>query len=177
MTRYRFELAGTWDGSALRPEERTTIELRLGEPVEVLLEATAYGDPPPPAPPGRCDALWNHEVVELFVLGRDERYLELELGPHGHWLALHLEGRRRIVASELALDYHVRRDGDRWHGRARFERALLPPDPRAANAYAIHGTGEARRHLAWQPVPGDVPDFHRLEHFAPLERARRPDRD
>lgn len=179
MSRYRFEIAGAWDGGALRPDERATIELRLGEPgatVEVRVEATRYGDPPPPAPPGRCDGLWNHEVVELFVLGRDERYLELELGPHGHWLALALAGRRRIVASDLALDYQARLEEGHWRGRARFSSAWLPPEPWSANAYAIHGTGEGRRHLAWQPVPGDAPDFHRLECFAPLDRARAPER-
>ena len=48
----------------------------------------------------------------------------------------------------------------------------LPPGLAAANAYAIHGEGSARRYLAWTPVPGPAPDFHRLEYFAPLEQAR-----
>ncbi len=37
-----------------------------------------------------------------------------------------------------------------------------------ANLYAIHGVGTARRHLAMTPVPGEAPDFHRLEYFARL---------
>jgi len=177
MTRYRFEIGGTWDGGPLLPGEHARIDLTLGEPVQVELEATAYGDPPPRSPAGRCDGLWNHEVVELFLLGSDARYLELEFGPHGHWLALRLEGRRRLVVSDLALDYAAQREGDRWTACARFPSALLPPEPTAANAYAIHGPAQARRHLAWRPVPGNGPDFHRLEHFAPLARARRPASD
>ncbi|MEZ4331518.1 MAG: hypothetical protein R3F35_07175 [Myxococcota bacterium] len=175
MTRYRFEIGGSWDGGPLLPGERARIELTLGEPVRIGIEATAYGDAPPPAPPGRCDGLWNHEVVELFLLGSGERYLELEFGPHGHWLALRLEGRRRLVTSDLALDYAARREGDRWTARASFASALLPPEPTAANAFAIHGPAAARRYLAWQPVPGEAPDFHRLALFAPLARARRPE--
>ena len=32
--------------------------------------------------------LWDYEVVELFLLNSDtEEYLELEFGPHGHYLA------------------------------------------------------------------------------------------
>ena len=36
---------------------------------------------------------------------------------------------------------------------------------------ADKGVGDARRHLAWHPVPGPRPDFHRLELFPPIERA------
>jgi hypothetical protein len=50
-------------------------------------------------------------------------------------------------------------------GTAWLPRALLPPPPHRINAYSIHGAGDARRYLAWEPVPGEVPDFHRLERF------------
>ncbi len=172
MDRFRFELRGTWNGEPLRPEEYGRVELRLGDAIEVEIEATSYGDPPPPGPPGRLDGLWNYEVVELFLLGEGDRYLELELGPHGHSLALALEGRRRVVASDIPVDYRVERRGPRWHGHARLAIAWLPPDLCAANAYAIHGLGETRRYLAWSAVPGPAPDFHRLELFAPLRLAR-----
>ncbi len=172
MDRFRFELRRTWNDEPLRPDERVRLELRLGPAIEVEVEASFHGDPPPSAPPGRCERLWEFEVVELFLLGRDEQYLELELGPHGHFLALRLAGRRRVVADDLPVEYAAERHGARWLGRARARVADLPPGLVAANAYAIHGQGAARRHLAWTPVPGPAPDFHRLEHFAPLERAR-----
>jgi hypothetical protein len=35
--------------------------------------------------------LCNHDVVELFLLGKDERYLQPEIGPYGHYLVLQLK--------------------------------------------------------------------------------------
>jgi hypothetical protein len=104
-------------------------------------------------------------VVELFLLGRAERYLELELGPHGHYLALRLEGRRRVAEAGLAIAFETVRQGASWHGRAVVPARYLPPEVERGNAYAIHGQGAARRYLACFPVPGPEPDFHRLEHF------------
>ena len=178
MECFRFEVRQSWNGGPLRRNEFARIELRIGAPgggaLEVEIEATDYGDPAPATCPGRCDGLWNFEVVELFLLGDGDRYLELEFGPHGHFLALTLEGRRRIVPSDLAVEFTAERRGPRWHGRARVPLGGLPPGLRAANAYAIHGEGEARRYLAWAPVPGAQPDFHRLECFPALARAQRP---
>ena len=140
----------------------------MGEAIEVEIEATDYGDPAPPSSPGRLDGLWNFEVVELFLLGRDDRYLELEFGPHGHYLALSLAGRRQLVTSDIAVEFEAERRGSRWHGRARIALEHLPPGLRAANAYAIHGQAAERRHLAWHAVPGPAPDFHRLDLFPAL---------
>jgi hypothetical protein len=171
VDRHRFEIRSGWDGAALRDDEWAWIEIAIGDALEVTLEASFHSDPAPAVPPGRCFGLWDHEVVELFLLGEADRYLELEFGPHGHWLALQLAGRRQIVDRDVALEFEAQRSGARWRGRARVPRAQLPPGLFAANAYAIHGTGAGRRHLAWQPVPGPQPDFHRLECFAPLARA------
>lgn len=43
--------------------------------LEVLVEAPFFDDPPPPTGSrGRpCDGLWDHEVVELFLLGEQDR--------------------------------------------------------------------------------------------------------
>jgi hypothetical protein len=172
VTRFRFEIRGTWDGDPLAAGELARIELSIGDALELEIDATDFGDPPPPTPPGRCDGLWNFEVVELFLLGQGDHYLELELGPHGHWLALRLAGRRQVADAALAIEFEARRERGRWHGRARAPLEFLPPGLRAANAYAIHGLGERRRHLAWHPVPGRAPDFHRLELFPALERAQ-----
>ena len=60
----------------------------------------------------------------------------------------------------------VERRGGRWRGHARLGLDLLPPPPLRLNAFALHGTGEARRHLAAIPVPGPTPDFHRLALFS-----------
>jgi hypothetical protein len=163
-----------WNGQAAMAHEIVHMELRPGPTgVEVAVEAPFHGDPGPPAPPGVLDGLWEHEVVELFLLGDGDRYLEVELGPHGHHLVLELHGRRQPTRRGLPLEFEVGRDeAGRWSGLARLPWTYLPAGALRANAYAIHGVGAERRYLAWAPVPGDGPDFHRLEHFRPLSLSR-----
>ena len=160
----------TWDGATATTEERVSVWL-VGRPghLELHVDAPLHGDPAPTTSAGPCWGLWEHEVVELFVLGRDQSYLEVELGPYGHHLVLKLRGRRNVVARELPMDYRVRREGERWRGRAVLPREWLPTGPHAVNATAIHGQGESRRYLVYAPMPGPAPDFHRLEHYVPVE--------
>ena len=80
----------------------------------VDIEAPLHDDAPPLGAAGSWDGLWDFEVVELFLLGSRERYLELECGPHGHYLVLQLQGPRQVRERGLALDYRVERTGDRW---------------------------------------------------------------
>jgi len=164
----------TWDGQPIDADERARVTLEQSrEGLRVEVHASFHGDPPPPNPPGSTDRLWEYEVVELFLLGTEQQYLELELGPHGHYLALRLRGPRNLEESGLALEYQARLKGDRWTGRAQLPSSYLPASylasgPTAANAYAIHGQGSRRRYLAAHPVPGPHPDFHRLGCFRPL---------
>jgi hypothetical protein len=137
--------------------------------LEVRVDAPYHADPAPPGPPGSTDRLWEHEVVEVFVAGAQENYLELELGPHGHFLLLLLRRRREVDRQGIAVAYEAQIERGRWRGRAVVPVALLPPGPHALNAYAIHGREPGRRYLAWSPVPGPAPDFHRLECFAPVD--------
>lgn len=54
----------------------------------------------------------------------------------------------------------------------------FPPGITKFNAYAIHGVGDDRKYEALFPVPGEFPDFHRLEHFQPIDFTRlRPDNE
>ncbi len=159
----------TWDGVPIPDAETARAHLELAsDHLMIDVEAPSHDDPPPPGAPGPTDQLWNHEVVEVFIAGRGDAppiYTEVELSPHGHHLVLLLEGVRRVVRQGLPLDYRVTRAGGRWRGRARLARELLPPPPHRVNAYAIHGRGGDRRYLAAYPVPGEAPDFHRLEFF------------
>jgi len=161
------QIRSTWCGEVARPEEWAELELGAqGEDLVVSVTAPWHGDPSPPGPPGSHPGLWEFEVVELFVAGAGDRYLELEFGPHGHYLALGFEGERRLLRSDLVLEgYRVRRDGPRWRARAVIPATWLPLGLDRANAYAIHGVGAARRHLAMQPIPGAAPDFHRIDRF------------
>lgn len=167
--RARFDVTCDWQGAPAPPGEHASVTLIADGPnVIVEVDAPWFGDPPPPPPAGPRDGLWDYEVVELMLLGDDDRYLELELGPHGHHLALLLHGRRRAVARALPLLVDTVIDGARWRARATLPSRWLPWGLRAANAYAMHGVASGRRHLAWRAVPGAEPDFHRLEHFGAL---------
>ena len=159
----------TWDGQPAEPTEQALVGLqRLGSGLMLRIEAPDHGDPAPPGPAGHTPGLWDHEVVELFLCGPGQRYLEVELGPHGHHLVLLLDGVRQPVDSPAALDVTWAHGPRRWTAQARLPASWLPPRPWRANAYAIHGTGDARRYLAATPVPGDGPDFHRIDLFPPL---------
>ena len=46
------------------------------------------------------------QVVEAFFLNSvTSQYLEVEFGPHGHYLALLLDGKRNAIKTDLRLEY------------------------------------------------------------------------
>ena len=168
----------TWDGRAVPQVEAATVSVRCDDRGLLLeIDAPYWDDPRPDGPPGSFDGLWEHEVVEVFVLGTGdgEQYTEVEVGPHGHHLVLRLEGPRNVVGSGLPLDVTaaISPDGTRWTARALLAPDHLPPPPHRFNAYAIHGVGAQRRYLAWIPTGGTSPDFHRLEVFGQLPEGTR----
>lgn len=169
------EIGFTWDGIPISDDERVRLVIqKTGEALEIVVEAPYHGDPPPPGEPGPTPALWEHEVVEVFLTGlapagHPTPYLEVELSPHGHHLVLDLHGVRNPIREQLEIRYTASIDGDRWRGEALIPWKYLPARPNRFNCYAIHGT-EPRRYLAMTPVPGPQPDFHRLERFTALPR-------
>lgn len=164
----------TWDGAPALPGERVALDvIASADGLLVRVDAPHHADPAPPSPPGRCEGLWEYEVVELFLLGSGERYLEIEVGPQGHFLVLELDGRRRRARSDVPIQLSCARRGARWFAELRVARCELPPGARAWNAYALHGAGAQRRYLAFEPVPGERPDFHRLECFPALPESLR----
>jgi hypothetical protein len=160
-----FEVAHTWDGVPVDASERVAVTL-VGEPdaIVVVVEAPYHADPPPPGPPGSHEGLWEYEVVELFIAGPADPYVEIELGPHGHFLVLRLHGVRNAIERSVPIAYTATIEGRRWRGVARVPRGLLPVGPHRANAYAIHGNS-ARRYLCATPLPGARPDFHQPARF------------
>jgi hypothetical protein len=155
-----------WDGAPVPAEEVATMTLEVaGTNLSVEVSAPFHGDPPPQAPAGSTDGLWNYELVELFLFADGERYLELELGPHGHHLVLLFTGVRQVLRRIESVDYRARVELERrrWHGRLDLPIHLVPKWTSHLNAHALHGEGAARRYLSAWPSSGARPDFHRRE--------------
>ncbi|XP_032810922.2 UPF0462 protein C4orf33 homolog isoform X1 [Petromyzon marinus] len=170
------QIVNTWDGEPVNHDPMVMSLRPHPEGLGLQLGVTApfFNDPPAPhSDPGQpCHQLWDYEVVEMFFLNDQmEKYLEVELCPHGQHLVLLLDGRRKIWKDDLLLDFEVMPLEDecngvrRWQGHALVPWRYLPPGVCKFNAYAIHGSGEARVYEAFFPVPkhkvqpGMQPDF------------------
>ncbi len=160
-----------WNGAAISARHWITIHLiDRGDAVEIRVHAPLYGSPlPPTGPVGPTDALWTHEVVEVFFFGANDQYTEIELAPSGHHLVLQLNGIRNPVATKLEIQFESTVHSVNWTGTAHIPKALLPPGPHRVNATAIHGEDEHRRYLSWIRLPGDAPDFHQPDCSLPLQ--------
>ena len=156
-----------WNGDPAPAQDWITLHLILDEGgLTIRVDAPFYGDPvAPEAPVGSIDKLWEHEVVEVFLLGDDEHYTEIEMAPSGHYLVLQLQGVRNPVRTELPLNFKAEIQGNRWRGEAVIDRNLLPLGSLKMNATAIHGSGLDRSYLSWIPLAGDAPDFHQIDRF------------
>jgi hypothetical protein len=169
-----------WDGRPVPVDHHARFELELTDDALCLkLDAPWFDDPLPAALPGSVERLWEYEVAELFIAGAGDddsvAYLELELGPGGHYLVLQLDGVRRVRRSGLPIEYRVLErvpgspDGPgRYRAEVRVPREYLPATACRANAYLIHGVGDARCYHAHAPVPGAAPDFHQPARFVPI---------
>eukprot|EP00055_Hartaetosiga_balthica_P007842 m.27699 g.27699 ORF g.27699 m.27699 type:complete len:241 (-) comp5970_c0_seq1:157-879(-) len=171
MSTHSFVISTGWNNAPLSEKDHVNLMLS-SDPngIHVSFTAPFYNDKKPDHPPGSMMHLWDYEVVEIFFLGKDNKYLEIELGPHGHYLGLELEGVRNVVKQELPLDVTLDHlDDGMWHSSVVIPRSYLPKDIEKFNAYSIHGEGENRRYNALFPVTtsdsDNQPDFHKLEWF------------
>lgn len=142
-----------------------------GKDLHIKVQAPFYDDPHinDTVPKGSMDKLWEYEVVEVFLLGSDEHYLEIEFGPRGQYLLLQLHGYRNVVKSPLYIDhYSAEINNKEWSGSYIIPSTYLPSNLCKFNAYAIHGTDDERQYLSLFPTPFGKykdPDFHRLDYF------------
>ena len=173
------EIGLEWGGRSLeRPWAQVGLSLS-SDYLLLQLSALWTQAPPPGPPPGPLWALWEQEVIECFIVGEGGHYLELELGPFGHHLAIYLSGVRSPERWCLPVDLRCERATEaeglgRWRAEARVARALLPP-PRSShttsadhyrvNAFACHQLKGHPRYLLASPLEGGRPDFHQPERF------------
>lgn len=158
-----------WDGTKAESNEWAEVAFtQTASGIAVEVNAQYHGDPIPAHPPGSTDELWNYEVVELFVANECGEYLEMEIGPHGHYLALLFSGMRKLARRDIVLSCQTTIHGSMWKATAHVDQSCLPLNISRANAYAIHGEEGSRRFLAAFPLPGTRPDFHQPHFFKPL---------
>ena len=95
-----FTISSRWDGEKLEGKSWVTLSLLAGreQSVEVRVEGPFHGDP---RPRGGAVApslhLSDYESVEMFFLNAREQYLEVQLGPYGHYQVILLHGRRNVI--------------------------------------------------------------------------------
>ncbi|CAH3046261.1 unnamed protein product, partial [Pocillopora meandrina] len=152
-----FSITTTWNGN---PVKHSPVVFRVGAAddtsVRVDVSGPLFNDPGPPpvASGGACPELWEYEVAEIFFLGDKDKYLEVELCPHGQHLVLLLNGTRNMMKDKLALKYTANTDdvNKTWKGTAIIPLEYFPPDVTKINAYAIHGSGDERQYEALYPA-------------------------
>ncbi len=172
---------------------KVTLEYHGGDKIHLSLSAPWLQNPSPSSPSGRLWGLWEHEVVEVFISGPEESYLELEFGPFGHYLALGFRGRRQLVTEDYqinALSFWRDRKGARspqgeqerpnrgqrlfWGAHCELNLSTLPPPYRAqpsgwgVNAFWCFDsikTESARFYCCASPLPGSSPNFHQPQYF------------
>lgn len=147
--------------------------------LHIHLDAPWFCNPPPPSPSGSLWGLWEYEVFELFILGDEGRYLEIEFGPYGHFLVLELSGPREISRKDLTLnELNIERVSDlssarmMWSVEANVPLDLLPEaiDVEGVphwglNAFWCFDKENERKYWNAFPLPGDQPNFHQPDHF------------
>ncbi|XP_070554807.1 UPF0462 protein C4orf33 homolog [Ptychodera flava] len=184
METLTFQIKTQWNSI---PIDHQPVVIRLSRNhdnnhINLEVDSPFFNDPA--APVGQVgkpfQQLWDYEGMPVHFIyscgsvfsSRDNKYLEVELCPHGQHLVLALNGFRKVMTDELPLDFKATISGNTWHGSAEIPMEYFPPNTRKFNAYAIHGSADKRIYEALYPAPHDKhsqPDFHRLEYFQAVE--------
>ena len=167
-----FTVNKMWDGSPCG-DERLHVEVWITKKesgLNVRVHATILDDQKVPNAPvdSRFDGLWDYDVVELFFVGTDGKYTEVEIGAGGHFLVLAFDD-VRVRANDFAGREFDHRHGGAtpgtWQTQMTIPWDVLPATITKMNAFAIMGG----THLALSAVPGTQPDFHQPATFPEAE--------
>jgi hypothetical protein len=162
-----FTINKTWNGEPAPEALHTEVWLtERDRGLEIRVHAPVYPNQRLPEAPhdSRVNGLWEYDVVEVFLVGADGKYLEVELGPGGHWLVLGFDGVRQRSSDYADLKPDHRNSSaveGTWQSIITIPWELVPRPLARLNAFVIAG-GE---HLAMSPVPGAAPDFHQPAAF------------
>lgn len=155
-----------WDGTQISTQDEVHVHIeRLPSGLSLEIDAPYYGDVAPEQPACSLWGLWNYEVVEIFLVGADGRYLEAEFGPHGHHLLLWLDAPRNIVQKHLPVSFRSSIVEKRWYGSVHIDASILPEKIVKWNLFSIHGQDTHRVYQCMQPLGTAQPDFHQPHRF------------
>ncbi len=119
------------------------------------------------------EGLWNGDVAELFIKGKDGRYQELNLSPSGAWWSMTLSEYRKRESSPRRphLVHLLSTVGEScWEVVAAFQRRSLDVDLSAS--CRVHVTGmwyhPEPTFLSSRPPHGVEPDYHHAQCFEPV---------
>lgn len=166
----RLVVENQWNGEkSPRPDVRAEVSFEQVEGgMAVKASMPRREDEKVPDAPARTrvENLWEYDVVELFLVGDDGKYLEIELGPGGHYLILGFDGVRRRSDGHIGLDPHIemKKDDRSWSSSCLLPPSIVPTPLKAVNAFVI----ASGLYLAAFPVPGEKPDFHQPGAFPTL---------
>ena len=157
---------------------RIKLSLQDSETLFITGEAPYHFNIAPTESMGRLWGLWEYEVLEVFIYGDREEYLELEFGPWGHHLALYFNGVRILHNDQVKLKYVQtwRREsfeqGASWGFSCTLPIAKLPLSMQKdqltwrINAFWCYDRkAEHREFCCAYRLPGDQPNFHQPQHF------------
>ncbi len=122
----------------------------------------------PDSPVGFTKDLWKYDVVEFFFCHPDGSYIEIEVGPAGHWLVYEFSSYRHpLDTMPRVLRYESRVLGLRWEGKFFMPLAWLKSslEQCRVNAYQIRTATSGREYFAWRSIPTLAPDFHNAGCF------------
>jgi hypothetical protein len=147
-----FAIDKTWDGLPVTEHEPFTVHMEWyfqkirGKPhkrvVKVMAQGPLFDDPPEPDDQaGYCANLWDYECLEFFFANDKDQYLEVgvrtctrcsrvqvEVGPHGHWLVYLHDGIRKPFnkGEELLIDIQNTFEGNTWRTYVEIPLAFFP---------------------------------------------------
>lgn len=130
-------------------------------------------------PGGFLEGLWNHDVAELFLAHPESgRYLEFNLASNAAWWMCEFTAPRTRHPSgpmpEVATFAELAADGS-WLAAMAIPLDLLRARIGFAETTRANVTmileSPAQRFYTATSLPGDTPDFHQPEHFAPVRFA------
>ncbi|KAJ1416685.1 hypothetical protein B484DRAFT_401096 [Ochromonadaceae sp. CCMP2298] len=158
----KVKIAATWDGkpitsSAVAWTINFVISSETGD-LMVLVDAPFFDDPAPPQGPGKYALTYEYEVVEVMVAAYPtgngyNPYLELQIGPHGHYNIIFFLAEGDHAGADSGSDLDTRpstkidRETMRWSAEVAVPSFFLPEpvcgdDLSIAwmmNCYAMHG--------------------------------------